>query len=334
MKNVVVTGFYDTGSSAVIDFLKDLPNIYAADIDEVRFVQDPNGISDLEYNLVENNHRHNSAQAIKRFLRFVNTIEPKNKKAKKSAYGRMFNCQFNKLAHEYASSLIDFEFKGYNHIDLYNLNWFESLSFRIRFKINKLLKKPYSFNYFPKKIDYCSWPSEEKFLKVTNDFINKLSQAALKNKETEIIVYDQLFPASNLERYMRYLNTAKVIVVFRDPRDIYTEMVKRFHDHIIPYANIKQFCLWYRKTRESSIPPNDKNILLLDFENIVLNFENTSKRILAFLDIDFDMTKYVGKNFIIEKSKKNTQIYKQYPELKKDIDYIEKELAEFLYHFE
>ena len=38
---------------------------------EFRFVQDPDGICDLEYNLVLNNHRHNSGYAIKRYEKNV-----------------------------------------------------------------------------------------------------------------------------------------------------------------------------------------------------------------------------------------------------------------------
>ena len=38
---------------------------------EFRFIQDPDGISDLEYNLVENFNRHNSGHALKRYKRLV-----------------------------------------------------------------------------------------------------------------------------------------------------------------------------------------------------------------------------------------------------------------------
>ena len=42
---------------------------------EFRFVQDPDGISDLEYNLVENHNRHNSGHALKRFKKLVDLMQ-------------------------------------------------------------------------------------------------------------------------------------------------------------------------------------------------------------------------------------------------------------------
>ena len=70
MRIVTCVGYYGTGSSAVVDLLKEYNNysLVGKKYYEIRFVQDPDGISDLYHNVVENNHRHNTSHAIKKFI--------------------------------------------------------------------------------------------------------------------------------------------------------------------------------------------------------------------------------------------------------------------------
>ncbi|MBF1106621.1 MAG: hypothetical protein HXL52_06645, partial [Solobacterium sp.] len=56
MKIISCASYYGTGSSAITDFLSEFDNICSMTNYEFRFVQDPDGISDLEYNLVENHN--------------------------------------------------------------------------------------------------------------------------------------------------------------------------------------------------------------------------------------------------------------------------------------
>ena len=75
MKKISCVGYHATGSGAVDDYLREFDNIESANYGiESRFLQDPDGISDLEYNLIENPHRLNSGFALKRFLIFAREI--------------------------------------------------------------------------------------------------------------------------------------------------------------------------------------------------------------------------------------------------------------------
>ena len=72
MKKISCVGYHATGSGAVDDFLREFDNIQTAEYGiECRFLQDPDGISDLEHQLIENYHRLNSGFALKRFLMFA-----------------------------------------------------------------------------------------------------------------------------------------------------------------------------------------------------------------------------------------------------------------------
>ena len=52
MKIITCAGYYGTGSSAVTDILGEFDNIHFMGDYEFRFIQDPGGIADLEYNIV------------------------------------------------------------------------------------------------------------------------------------------------------------------------------------------------------------------------------------------------------------------------------------------
>lgn len=328
--NVIVTGFYSSGSSAVIDFLKDLESVVVCDLDEVRILQDPFGISDLEYNLVENPHRHNSSQSIKYFLRAVDKLQPAYKN--KGPYFSMFNGQFRKLSYDYANSLISFSFYGYNHNDINSLTPFKLLLYKLRRKIIVFLTKNVRYNFYPKLIDYCSWPSEEYFLNKTNEYINRLSAAANPHNK-DIIVFDQLFPSSNLDRYIRYFLSSKTIIVNRDPRDVYLCSTKEIHDHVIPTNDINQFCEWYENTRKQNAHVDTKSIMEIDFESLVLDFDKTAKNICDFLGVSFDLSKHIFNHFQPSISRMNINQKQKYKDSENEIRIIEEKLKGYLFYF-
>ena len=71
MKIISCASYYGSGSSAITDLLSEYDNVYSLTDSEFRFVHDPNGSSDLEYNLVENFNRHNSGRALKLYKKKV-----------------------------------------------------------------------------------------------------------------------------------------------------------------------------------------------------------------------------------------------------------------------
>ena len=68
---VTVASYYGSGSSAVTDYVSEFDNVKSLTSYEFRFIQDPDGVAELEYNLVENFNRHNSGHALKRYKKLV-----------------------------------------------------------------------------------------------------------------------------------------------------------------------------------------------------------------------------------------------------------------------
>ena len=52
MKIISCASYYGSGSSAITDLISEYNSVFSLSTEEFSFVQDPDGISDLEYNLL------------------------------------------------------------------------------------------------------------------------------------------------------------------------------------------------------------------------------------------------------------------------------------------
>ena len=165
------------------------------------------------------------------------------------------------------------------------------------------------------------------------------SEAIIKVKEKyrkENIILDQFLLPFNLHRIDNYFdNELKVIVVERDPRDVF--LVNKYvwinNNVEIPIPiEVNAFCKYYKKMRESEISSNSNKILRLKFEDLVYKYESTLEIIMKFLDFKKSDHIYKKTKFIPEISIKNTQIFKN-ENYKAEVEIIEKELSEYLYQF-
>lgn len=64
---ITTTGFFNTGSSAITHILSEFDGVdNTGGVYEMRLLFDPDCISDLEYNLIDNPHRQNTSFALKK----------------------------------------------------------------------------------------------------------------------------------------------------------------------------------------------------------------------------------------------------------------------------
>lgn len=335
-KIITCAGYYGTGSSVVTDLLKEFNNCYSLGDYEFRFIQDPDGVSDLDFNLVENNHRHNSGHALKKYERLIKFLSG-NKILKK--YELYFDNQFLIESKKYIAKLKDLEWIGMWHEDVRDRGQFfyilERLTNKFFLNFNKIIlnKKECGFTFLSKEKTYYSYPRQNFYI-YTKEYTNKLFQIANKEKK-EYIIVDQLVPPSNLERYNRYFNEIKIIVIDRDPRDCYLLEKLYWKGTIIPIKNINEFIKWYKLTREHQKYEKDPpNVLRVKFEDTIYKYEETISKIIDFLDIDKEKHINKKKYFNPEISIKNSQIWKKHPDFNEDIEKIEQELKEYCYKYE
>lgn len=333
MRFISCASYYGSGSSAITDLVSEFDNVYSFTDEEFRFIQDPDGISDLEYNLVDNFNRHNSGHAIKRYKKLVD-FYCGNALGKK--YEGFFHGNWKKCSDEYIESLTDFKYNGWWQYDL--LDKGKLFYFRKRI-LNKILRLTLwrnqperTLNTMKNEITYCSHPSEEKFLKCTREYILKLFSSVSDGSEN--IMVDQIVPPTNLKRYLRYFDDIKVFIVDRDPRDIFVLEKYVWQDGIIP-MDPETFCKWFKYTREHRKEEmlDKEKVMYVQFEDLVYNYTDTLEIVSEWLKFDIKHHSKFKKYFDPSKSINNTQTWKRFTQSRDEVAYIGRELKEYLYDF-
>lgn len=331
MKLITCASYYGTGSSAVTDFVSEFDDVHSFTDEEFRFVQDPEGISDLEYNLVENYNRHNSGHALKRYKRLVDFYSG-NRIFKR--YEGFFHGNWKKYSYEYIDKLTSFSYRGWWQYDLMDRGKFFYFRKRI---LNKLLhltiwrnKPDRQLNTMKKEVTLGTHPTENYFIESTKEYIENLFSSV--SEGLPMVMVDQIVPPTNLKRYLRYFKDIKVVVVDRDPRDIFVLDKYVWKDGAIP-NDVDVFCKWFKMTREHRKTDvlETENTTFLKFEDMIFNYEETSRRLVSFLGLD--ESRHSKKKIIFnpDVSIKNTRTWERVECDPEEIKVIEKQLADYLY---
>ncbi len=333
MKVITCASYYGTGSSAVTDYIMGFNSVYSLGDYEFRFLHDTDGIADLEYHLVWNHNRHNSGHALKRFKKLVDFYSGNRLAAR---YEPFFNYQWKKIAYEYLDSLTDFSYKGWWQYDL--LDKGEGFYYR-KLLLNKLYRMTLgrnnetTLNVLPNEITYCSHPTQEEFTQKTKKFMSQLLQEAnVENKP--FLMVDQLLPSSNLDRFWKFFDDIKVVIVERDPRDLYILEKYVWKGAVIPTEDVQTFCKWYQYTRahRKTEQPDPDKALLIQFEDLIYHYDETTEKLRAWLGLDLAELDQKKLKLDPEKSKKNTRLWLTH-DIGDDLKVIETELAEYLYQY-
>lgn len=336
MRNIsilTVTGCYGTGSSAVTDFVKEFDGVSCKGDYEVRFIHDPDGISDLEFSLIENPNRHNSSNSLKKFKSMVEDLDHIYFIKR---YSKQLCSEFLKYAYEYIDDLTIRKYSGAWHQDIYNKGKLFYIASRtsshLSWFLNKLFRIPTTQKrglLSDKEKAYLTIMDEVKFLKATRKFIDQIGHA-IDPMNNGVVFFDQLVPPSNLKRYIRYFNDIKIILVERDPRDIYILEKYFWKGKAVPYQSIDAFCDWYIWTRnlycKEDLP---REVKFIQFEDFVYNYEKISIEIINHFKLNENRHIRKRQYFDPEQSKKNTHLWIDYRNEIQNIDVIERKLFRY-----
>ncbi len=333
MKVITCAGYYRTGSSAVTDLFSEFRGCANVGSLELRFIYDRDGIRDLEYGIVENNDRLNTSISIKRFMRFAKIL---NGGLLRRGYRRFFGDSFMKYTSEFMNQIIELKCPAWSHLDRFDIGIafncidviLEKISFYLkensRFSLLKLMKTP----------SYYSAIDEKQFCQYAAQYIEKVI-CSLGREETEFYMIDQLLPPSNLKDYLKYFNDIKIVVVDRDPRDLFILENEIYRWGNIPYKNVRDFCSWYEITRRHRKKEvfDEESVYFLRFEDLVYHYEQTIGQLINFTGLHSENHLYRKTKFNPDISIRNTNMKARYPKYSEDIKYIEKYLDEYLYDF-
>ena len=334
------TGYGDSGSSAGTNVLEEFSSVTSfGNKFECTFIHEADGIYDLE-NAINEGHRLKTDLAVKRFLSLAKTLN------EDADYRKYFNGQFYKQAEKYIDSITTCKWNGWWHraFETKKITFTEKQ--RIRFAemfFNALYKKKQFNSYEPDGwfpsynpvTDYYYIGKQCDFYEKTKTYISALfSNDLYKNK---YVLVDQLLPAYDIGRYSNYFFDIKTLVIDKDPRDLYATQIAEKGVGYIPCNDVDIFVDWYKATRAQRYRINmewKNTALFIPFESLIYEYEDSLEKIKEFIGFKTDEHIYKKQFFIPEKSIINTQVYKRYPQLKNDIEKIEKELEEYCFHFE
>lgn len=299
MKFITTASYYGTGSSAITDLLSEYDRVASLPSDfECRIAHDMFGLSDLEYYLVDNYHRHNTSVAIKMFQRLMG-LYGIDKYLKMENYPHYIGPSFYEACELFLKKIAPIGYQGGCHTDIYMKSdlfiFFLKIKERIFHKLHKYkisanddawLQKtetPYE-KACKKEITYISYP-REIFLSAAKEFTRKMF-SSLNQEGKEFLMVDQLVPPTNTMRYCRYFDDIKVVVVDRDPRDLYYLEKYFWRGNVIP-TNPEAFVEWYKATRShKQYEKDDKNVVLrIQFEDLVLNYDEEVSKLENFIGL-------------------------------------------------
>ena len=269
---ISVSGFNCTGSSAVIDLLKEYDDLVVVE-PEIMFVHAPDGITDLDNAINSSGNYLSGDVAISRFKRLSKHIYLP-KKIKKA---------FLKCVDSYIDSITLATWKGYSSYDTCRESGIRYLISRIKIFFNNVLF--HCFKLHP-KICYRNMRlsfKDDGFIKKTRTFLTEFEH--LFSQTAKNVVFNQFFSSYCPIESMKYSEDAKLIVVTRDPRDVY--ITERLHKDTIcfPTETVNKYIHYYKSccNMNSLIPLN--NILYIRFEDLIYKYDETVTRIESFLGI-------------------------------------------------
>ena len=331
-KIIIPTGYMGSGSSAITDLLREYPRLNTKNADfEYIFLHAPNGLFDLEKKILANNNAIRSDEAIKSFRTLMENLFT-YRGWWPAGYNHAISKDFLEIVENYLNSISTVKFEG---------NWYiydrpSYIRYLIRAILNRLGKiVNFSPAYKKKKMLLeISLVEETEFYEKSRIFIeNVINQI---NTENQDIVLDQLLLPHNLKGFEKYqLNNVYPIIVERDPRDVFISN-KYFWEpsgNEVPYPlDVNEFCKYYKAIRKAE-KGYTSNYLRLNFEDLVLNYEETKQDIENFIGIDSIHHKAKFEYFNPAISVNNLQVYNRDDKYREEVEVIELELSEYLYNF-
>lgn len=339
---LLVSGFYSSGSSAAVDLLKEFRGTHECKA-EIRTIKDPYGICQMEDALVNHWELINSSAAINDFLRLSRICSRsgggRNPFARAGLnYEKTIRPDFMKITHEYIGKLTKFEYRSDFYYSKFKKSYPRYVIDRCRMGLEQATKGKLRVanrkNLLP---SYFAKPTQEEFNVATQEYFEKLYEDKVAGIDRPFVVMDQAVSPNNTQVIHRYFKKAKMIIVDRDPRDMYVDDMVNWGENLDDDCNSAEagmrFAMRQRALRDNIKP--DPDILYIRFEDLILNYEEMTDRLLAFLNLTGDDHLEKFRYLKPERSAKNIGIWKKYyTEYKDALDVITRELPDLCYERE
>ena len=328
-------GYHATGGAVIRDIFLENKNYVHTFPCEFRLLIERYGLFDLQNTIFSNAGPENIDLAIRDFLWLTKNFARNNNKFSKQGlgYNGYTNQKFLKFTNQFINSITDYVYPMNWHFYNFKRNYFTS-------QFQRYASKFIDKNIFDKSA-FMAYPEFDDYIKKSQLYIKKIlleSYCKEKSEASIIAVHNAFNPYyfESLKNTSLYFNNFSTIIVDRDPRDIFLDFPNQRYlpKGSSPIEKARAFIKFFKDLRkERSIFISNKNVLFLQFEDLVFNTSNELKKINNFLGLKENFIRSKEQYFIPSQSKKNIRKYEKVSKgFIKAIDMIEKELEKFLYH--
>lgn len=338
-----VCGFGWSGSGAVLDLLREYDEITfpSSGTWEFNFLWAPDGLYDLEQKLCVKHCRiFDSYLAIERFLEIAKKYGDKKGPFK---YDKYLEKPFYIQCKDYINKLVQFHLETNCFVHKLHPTFKDHLILEYNRFLGHFLYNKYTRRFYPlenlyrhlklvgyKKIHVSYNP--DNFLEITQNFVESIINQVRKDKDKTLLL-DQSVPPDVPHLFDHFFKEKhKTIIIRRDPRDHFI-IINELKGINRPVPNkVEDFICFYKKTIAETKLPDSDNIMSLNYEDLIYDYESTIEKLENFICIKDHINKkrYFDPNISIN----NTQLINLYPKYKNDILKIEKELSNYLYPFD
>jgi hypothetical protein len=226
---------------------------------------------------------------------------------------------FLEATKKYVNSIVDHTYSKSWHFYDFQLSYPKLI-------IQRVMRKILRDKRYGEVPAYIAYPKKEHFLSETKVYLKTIfdgflreqaaTQSKIINEESFVVLPKSipLYKQDNMHQIARYFDDPKMIIIDRDPRDIFLDMVRGKRRYLPSDSDPEKIALafvkYYRMIRqEQSLIEKNNNVLLIKFEEMINDYERSIANLYEFTGIDERDHYLKGRFFNPNVSKKNTGMW-------------------------
>lgn len=339
---LAITGYYGTGSSAVIDLLRSYDEVYVAPYDDRAYEHvvfyASGGLFDLCRLLGAGNSPFSSDMAVNNFIQAMHRLND-NDLAWFGSYEKLFGKRFMDACMRFVDAIS--ETRPGTTSDHVVKSRFSLVKAAAQLAVRLTTKRRFSQygvhfkrNGMPVRI---ALPTEEELYSAAREFTSAYFALFDDNGRGRVKVFDHCIWPSQVDAFDRCFDDSfKVIVTQRDPRDIFLSNKHVWFTpplgHGEPHFPLDPvvFAEEWEKTVVKHF--DSSRVMTVQFEDLIYRNGDTVAQIESFLGLD-KPTGYAKLAFDPNKSIENTQLFNVNDEWRHDGERVKELLPDYVYRF-
>jgi hypothetical protein len=343
MNSVLYSGYANSGGTIIGLIFEEMERAVVLPM-EFRLLKERFGLCELEDALFKSMDPEIIDLALKDFQwlckQYATSIGRFNRAG--YSYEQRSGNTFGNATDQYINSLIDFKYaKSWHYYD-FKLSYPKLL-------LQRAIKKLSKHSTYGQVPAYLAYPDRDIFIENTRNYLKEIlngflhqqvQDQNLQKRQDSFIVLPKSIPLYSelaVKQIIRYFDDCRIILIDRDPRDVFLEVLNGKQRYLPGTNNLYEKAEGFIRYYQSVRADKDKvkahpNVLLLQFEDVILDSEKSLLKIYEFLGISPHDHSQKGSIFKPKDSEKNIGLWKKVQgEEAEAIRLIESELGTYLY---